>query len=62
MSVANGVHFIRLKQPNAPECGPLCTQGRFCNYRTCGNVTVNIADVAAKLKLMVSRMDKAGHR
>jgi hypothetical protein len=56
LSRANGVHFMRLSQPNAPECGELC-RGRWCSYRTCGNITANVTQVSARLRAMVARMD-----
>ena len=50
MSKANGVHYMRLSQPNAPEC----VHCRRCSYRTCGNITANASQIVDKLKLMAS--------
>lgn len=49
-SLANNVHYLRLVQPNAPECETRC---RRCNYRLCGNVTVEIATVMRTLHQML---------
>ena len=49
MSRANGVHYLRLNQPNALEC----VHCKRCSYRTCGNITANATEVVAKLRVMV---------
>ena len=55
LSVANNVHYVRLRQPNWPGC--LC---RGCNYRTCGNVTAVVSDVLTTLRYQVNRFDHPG--
>lgn len=48
MSRANSVHYMRLSQPNAPEC----VHCKRCSYRTCGNITANASQIVAKLRVM----------
>ena len=50
LSKANGVQYIRLSMPNAPEC----IHCRRCSYRTCGNVTATVSTLIAKLRYMAS--------
>ena len=45
MSKANGVQYLRLSMPNAPEC----IHCHRCSYRTCGNVTANVTNLIGKL-------------
>ena len=53
-SVANGVQYIRLVQPNAPECDAKICQR--CTYRTCGNVTVHVPTVLRTLHTMLRKL------
>lgn len=50
LSRANGVRYVRLSQPNAPEC----VHCKRCSYRTCGNITANTTQIIDKLRLMAS--------
>lgn len=54
LSQANNVHYIRLAQPNWPGC----LQVHRPNYRSCGNITANIADFVQVLTYMVRRFDQ----
>lgn len=53
MSRANGVHYLQVRMPNAPEC----VHCHRCSYRTCGNVTANITTLVDKLRYMVTLWD-----
>lgn len=48
LSRANNVRYLRLSQPNAPEC----LSCKRCSYRTCGNITANVSQMVDKLKHM----------
>ena len=52
-SHANGVRYLRLVQDNAPECETRC---KWCNYRSCGNLTVNVSTVVLTLRQMLRRL------
>ena len=49
----NGVMLFRLKQPDTKECYNQ-------DFRTCGNVTVSVADVADKLAEVAKATQPAG--
>ena len=53
MSKANGVRYLRLSMPNAPEC----VHCYRCSYRTCGNVTANVSTIVNKLQYMARLWD-----
>ena len=53
MSRANGVHYMRLSQPNAPEC----VHCKRCSYRTCGNITASASEIVSKLRDIVKSWD-----
>ena len=55
LSAANGVHYVRLLQPNWEGC----YHCRRCNYRSCGNVTANTSDVLHTLRYVVRRFRSA---
>ena len=57
LSRANGVHYMRLAQPNAAEC----VHCRRCSYRTCGNVTANATQVIEKLRAMAGLLALGSH-
>jgi hypothetical protein len=51
MAQANGVHYVRLKQPNSMD-----GSRRRCNYRSCGNVTANVTQVVEALYYLADRI------
>ena len=51
-SLANGVRYKRLVQPNAPECESC----KRCSYRTCGNVTVDVSSLIRTLHDMMLQL------
>ena len=53
MSRANGVHYMQVRMPNAPEC----VHCHRCSYRTCGNVTANVTSLLGKLRSMAKMWD-----
>ena len=54
MSIANEVHYVRLIQPNWPGCYAC----KRCNYRSCGNVTMNASDIIYTLRYMAHRLER----